>query len=73
MILSAAMMLDWLGMRHGDAALIDGARAIEKAVELAFANGQIRPFEFGGTSGTAQVLQSVMSHLQVPRAAGAAA
>jgi 3-isopropylmalate dehydrogenase len=73
MILSAAMMLDWLGMRHGDTALIDGARAIEKAVELAFSNGQIRPFEFGGTSGTAQVLQSVLSHLQVPKAAGAAA
>lgn len=70
MILSAAMMLDWLGMKHSDMTLIDGARAIERAVELAFANGQIRPFEFGGGSGTAQVLQAVLSHLPSPRTTG---
>jgi D-apiose dehydrogenase len=29
MLLSAAMMLDWLAVRHADAALADGARAIE--------------------------------------------
>ena len=49
MILSAAMMLDWLAERHDDAALADGARAIEAAVQSAFARAQVRPREFGGT------------------------
>jgi 3-isopropylmalate dehydrogenase len=73
MILSAAMMLDWLGAKHGDSALIDGARAIESAVEKAFAQGQVRPFEFGGSSGTAQVTQAVLSHLRANAHAGATA
>jgi 3-isopropylmalate dehydrogenase len=73
MILSAAMMLDWLGAKHGDAALIDGARAIESAVEHAFAQGQLKPFEFGGSSGTAQVTQAVLAHLKANAPAGALA
>ncbi|MBS7807473.1 isocitrate/isopropylmalate dehydrogenase family protein [Variovorax sp. PCZ-1] len=73
MILSAAMMLDWLGAKHGDSALMDGARAIEAAVEHAFAQGQVRPFEFGGTSGTAQVTQAVLSHLKTHKNQGAPA
>jgi 3-isopropylmalate dehydrogenase len=73
MILSAAMMLDWLGAKHGDSALTDGARAIESAVEQAFAQGQVRPFEFGGQSGTAQVTQAVLSHLRTHAPAGALA
>ena len=32
MILSVAMMLDWLAVRHNDPALADGARAIESAL-----------------------------------------
>jgi 3-isopropylmalate dehydrogenase len=63
MILSAAMMLDWLSVKQGDSALADGARAIESAVEHAFAQGQVRPFELGGHSGTAQITQAVLSHL----------
>jgi D-apiose dehydrogenase len=48
MLLSAAMMLDWLAVRHADAALADGARAIEAALEAAFASGAVRPRDFGG-------------------------
>jgi 3-isopropylmalate dehydrogenase len=70
MILSAAMMLDWLGAKHADQALLDGARAIEAAVEHAFAQGQVRPFEFGGKSGTAQVTEAVLSHLKANASAG---
>jgi 3-isopropylmalate dehydrogenase len=64
MILSAAMMLDWLGAKHSDQALIDGARSIEHAVELAFVQGQVKPFEFGGQSGTIQVTEAVLGHLK---------
>ncbi|MBK7118539.1 MAG: isocitrate/isopropylmalate dehydrogenase family protein [Comamonadaceae bacterium] len=63
MILSAAMMLDWLGDRHGDTRLKDGAALIDRAVEQVFSSGQVRPFEFGGTSGTADIARAVIGEL----------
>jgi 3-isopropylmalate dehydrogenase len=63
MLLSAAMMLDWLAERHGDSALADGARAVESALAAAFASGSVRPREFGGTSGTADIARAVMEGL----------
>jgi 3-isopropylmalate dehydrogenase len=62
-ILSAAMMLDWLADRHGDSALSDGARAIEDALADAFAAGEVRPREFGGNSGTADIVRAVVGRL----------
>ena len=64
MILSAAMMLDWLGDRHDDTRLKDGAGLIERAVEDVFSSGQVRPFEFGGTSGTADIARAVIGALK---------
>jgi 3-isopropylmalate dehydrogenase len=64
MILSAAMMLDWLGDRHDDTRLKDGASLIERAVEDVFSAGQVRPFEFGGTSGTADIARAVIGALK---------
>ena len=64
MILSAAMMLDWLGDRHDDTRLKDGAGLIERAVEDVFSAGQVRPFEFGGTSGTADIARAVIGALK---------
>jgi 3-isopropylmalate dehydrogenase len=63
MLLSAAMMLDWLAVRHADLALADGARAVESALEGAFASGAVRPFDFGGGSGTGEVAQVVIDRL----------
>jgi 3-isopropylmalate dehydrogenase len=63
MILSAAMMLDWLGDRHDDTRLKDGAALIDRAVEQVFSSGQVRPFEFGGTSGTADIARAVIGEL----------
>jgi 3-isopropylmalate dehydrogenase len=62
-ILSAAMMLDWLAERHGDTTLVDGARAIEGALVTAFTNGVVRPREFGGKSGTADIVRAVVEGL----------
>jgi 3-isopropylmalate dehydrogenase len=64
MLLSAAMMLNWLGERHQDQQLIDGASLIERAVERVFSKGQIRPFEFGGQHGTADITQAVIEALR---------
>ena len=63
MLLSTAMMLDWLAVRHTDPVLADGARAIESALEGAFASGAVRPFDFGGGSRTGDIAQAVIDRL----------
>jgi 3-isopropylmalate dehydrogenase len=67
MFLSAAMMLDWLADRHKEPALETGARVIEKAIELALTRGDVRPMEFGGSSGTAALTQAVMEAIPAAR------
>ena len=62
-ILSAALMLDWLGERHGNAALVAAARRIEQAVDAVFAPGKVVPFELGGRDGTAAIAAAVASNL----------
>src|SRR5205814_8820392 len=51
MILSAAMMLDWLAERHDHSAAADAAHRIEQAGDRAFAAG-LEPYELGGLDGT---------------------
>ena len=63
MLLSVAMMLDWLAQRHADTALADGARAVEQAVQAAFASAAVRPREFGGSSGTTEITRAVLERL----------
>ncbi len=63
MILSAAMMLDWLSDRHGDPRLAQAARRIETAVDAVFASGRMLPVELGGRDGTAAIAAAVMGNL----------
>jgi 3-isopropylmalate dehydrogenase len=63
MILSAALMLDWLADIHGHAPAAEAARRIERAVDTAFAGG-LKPCEFGGSDGTAPVAKAVLAALQ---------
>ncbi len=63
MLLSVAMMLDWLAVRHGDSVLADGARAVEAALQAAFASGAVRPRDFGGTSSMVDILAAVVERL----------
>ena len=67
MILSAAMMLDWLGDKFEHAPAGAAAHRIETAVDEAFQNG-IRPREFGGPDGTAAVAKAVLAALDMPAA-----
>jgi 3-isopropylmalate dehydrogenase len=62
MILSAAMMLDWLADRHDHAGAAAAARAIEAAVDRAFAAG-LKPCEFGGRDGTAAIADGILQAL----------
>ncbi|MEO8158617.1 MAG: isocitrate/isopropylmalate family dehydrogenase [Betaproteobacteria bacterium] len=63
MFLSAAMMLDWLGSQHSDVRLSTAAELLEGAVRGAFAHGTLRPCEFGGKDGTAQITRAVLGEL----------
>jgi len=63
MILSAAMMLEWLGERSGDSRLTDGAALIEKAITGVFAENGIRPIEFGGPHGSVEVTRAVINRI----------
>jgi 3-isopropylmalate dehydrogenase len=62
MILSTAMMLDWLADKHGVGSAAEAGERIERAVDKAYADG-IQPTEFGGGNGTADVTKAVLAAL----------
>src|SRR3569833_1914620 len=62
MILSAAMMLDWLADKHDVPAAAEAAQRIERAGDQAYADG-LKPMEYGGTDGTAAISKAVMTAL----------
>jgi 3-isopropylmalate dehydrogenase len=62
MILSAAMMLDWLADKHGIEGAAEAGEKIEQAVDKAYADG-IKPMEFGGRNGTADIAKAVLEAL----------
>jgi 3-isopropylmalate dehydrogenase len=62
MILSAAMMLDWLADKHDHQPAADAAIRIERAVDKVYAGG-IKPMEYGGKDGTAAIANAVMKAL----------
>lgn len=62
-ILSAAMMLDWLGRRHSEPGCVEAGALLEKAVDDAFAGGELRTADFGGPAGTADVTNAVLERI----------
>lgn len=59
-ILSAAMMLDYLADKSGNAKLSDAATLINQAVYQGFAGNALRPDEFGGDMGTRAMTEAVI-------------
>jgi 3-isopropylmalate dehydrogenase len=62
MILSAAMMLDWLADKHAHKPAAEAAQRIERAVDKAYASG-IKPMEYGGKDGTVAIASAVIKAL----------
>ncbi|KIT16165.1 isocitrate/isopropylmalate dehydrogenase family protein [Jannaschia aquimarina] len=62
MILSAGMMLDWLGLRHGDDALIRDAVRVQAAVDACLAAGEVTG-DLGGSLSCAEAGAAVMARL----------
>jgi 3-isopropylmalate dehydrogenase len=63
MILSAAMMLDWLGERADSDAAREAAATIERAVDRVFGEGRARTVDLGGTDGTAATTRAIIDAL----------
>lgn len=68
MILSAGMMLDWLGERHGSQAAQDAASAIQLSVDRAFGNGDVRSFDIGGRDGTKAIGRTIADAIRSGKA-----
>jgi 3-isopropylmalate dehydrogenase len=54
-ILSAAMMLDWLGRRHAHPGMVGAAARIEAAVADGLGEGKALPVDQGGAASTSEV------------------
>lgn len=61
MILSAAMMLEWLGHRHHDPAALDAAARIERAVRETLAQERTKTPDIGGRASTREVGDAIAS------------
>ena len=62
MILSAGMMLDWLGTQRTDESIVEGGRRIRKAVQEVMESGAATP-DLGGTMSTEEVGQAIAQAL----------
>ncbi len=58
-IVSAAMMLEWLGVPRSSQACRDAAQTIERAVDRAFVEQGLRTRDIGGSTGTRTVAEAV--------------
>lgn len=63
MLLSAAMMLDWLGVKHDNAAMRKDANRLRLAVEGVVANGTALTRDLGGTASTQEAAEAVAQAL----------
>lgn len=66
MILSAGMLLDWLGTRHRDERAADAAVRVEDGVRWAVRAGVSTP-DLGGTASTDEVATAVVEHVTAGR------
>ena len=64
LILSCAMLLDWLGNRHGKTQMLNAGRAIEAAVDAVLADPNQRTADLGGSTGTRAFGAAVVAHLE---------
>ena len=68
MILSAAMMLDWLGIRHGIEAMVEDGTRLRAAVDRVVSEGRSLTGDLGGTASTDEAAQAVAAELALAQA-----
>lgn len=65
MILSGAMMLDYLGDKKNQPAALKAAGKLTRAVEAAYATGDLLPTELGGSCGTTAIVEAIGRELTI--------
>ena len=65
LMLSVAMLMEWLGARHDKPAFIEAHAAIEAALDSALADSQARTPDLGGRGTTASFARAVTSRIEV--------
>ena len=63
LILSAAMLLDWLGERHGQKKFLRAAAAINQSIDDVLADKSLRTRDLGGKNGTQAFAKAVADTL----------
>jgi 3-isopropylmalate dehydrogenase len=63
LILSAGMMLDWMGRRHNSTALTSAAAAIERAIDEALQSPSTRTRDLQGQLGTVDFAKLIADKL----------
>jgi 3-isopropylmalate dehydrogenase len=64
MMLSAGMLLEWLGLRHGKPAFQQAWQAIQLAVDAALADADARTADLGGRGNTDRFAAAVVRQLR---------
>lgn len=64
LLLSAAMLLEWLGIRHGRANFLDAHRAVDAAVDALLADPARRTADLGGPLGTRAFTAALCAELE---------
>ncbi|WP_200760726.1 isocitrate/isopropylmalate dehydrogenase family protein [Effusibacillus dendaii] len=62
-ILSAKMLLHWLGITHHDGSLTEAASILDQAVWGVLADGQVRTPDLGGCSTTQDMTDAIVSRI----------
>ena len=61
LILSVAMLLDWIGQRRNDTAFIQGGQLITRTIDRVLDNPATRTRDIGGTLGTDEFTAAVLA------------
>ena len=64
MILSAAMMLDWLGLRHENPAMVQDGNLLRDSVYAVIADGKQITRDLGGSSSTEEAAAAVLDRVR---------
>jgi len=64
MILSVAMLIDWLGAKRQSMAFAEAGQAMQAAVESVLANPATRTADIGGSIGTKAFGQAVVNAIK---------
>ena len=65
LILSVAMLLDWIGQRRNDTAFIEGGHLITRAIDRVLDNPATRTRDIGGTLSTDEFTAAVLAAMDI--------